>query len=242
MNSVQVFVPKTVAPFALRQPLLFAQPIAVFRCLKPGYAKHRAIPGRRPLLGFGPVGWIKALVFRQRHRLHCQSERPTDAPLVLIFIWPAPGFSRRRSDHELHRAGDQVAVHNGVDGVCTMESARTRTFTNGSALAIPAMVFSQSSPRRRSAPGSGEGCSRRRSTCRFPGPYEPCTCRLGPPALSPRSNSPATTTTAPHHPETTPTPPPPDTRRPIALVDGTSPAPSRSVRTSGCRARSESPA
>ena len=43
----------------------------------------------------------------------------------------------------------------------------------------------------------------------------------------------AAATTGPHPPGTTPSPPPPDTRTPIALVDCTSPSPSRSARTSG---------
>jgi len=68
-----------------------------------------------------------------------------------------------------------VPIHSGVDGVVRNGSARTRTFTNGSASAAPSTAFFRPFLRRGILSGSGEGCSWWHSAFRLPGPHGPCT-------------------------------------------------------------------
>ena len=86
-----------------------------------------------------------------------------------------PGSSHGEGYGALPKILRIVPVHSGVDCVVHKGSARTRTFTNASASAALATVFSRPSLRRRISSGAARGGSSWRSSFRLPGPLGPCT-------------------------------------------------------------------
>src|SRR4051812_45656748 len=94
---------RLVAPLSIRNPLLAAQPVAVFCRLIPGGAYYWTTR-RRSISLRESVFLVKTPVFRHPHRLSGNGKRPADLlPVLLLKIRPS-GLRRRRSHHEFHRA------------------------------------------------------------------------------------------------------------------------------------------